>query len=266
MLNYDDYMFPLSLKAKRQSGLVCESCENPDGSCGQDGEQKTHDKEKAASVLEGAGSGRSIEDIVLEAAETDLRAMAATIALEWAQGDDHSYDALDAYVLDAAGIDEDSEVTEDDEDFYNEVWGEVADALVFLGADETAVTELCDKEDSSAGASVAEAVKSGLVAEGAPSDDAIVMEFAAGDNYDVFKSIYEGVEGGLFEASYRKKKVVRTVDGKPTVVRINRRVSGKVRLSAAQKAGLRAARRKAFTAAARLHRRKSMKLRKQRGL
>lgn len=262
MLNYDDYMFPVSLKAKRQSGLVCESSETSDGSCRQDGKQDAAGKEKAANVLEGAGSGRSIEDIVLEAVETDLRAIAATIALEWAQGDDHSYDALDAYVLDAAGIDEDSEVTEDDEDFYNEVWGEVADALVFLGADETAVTELCDKEDSSAGASVAEAVKGGLVAEGAPSDEAIVMEFAAGDNYDVFKSIYEGAEGDLFEAAYRKKKVVR--DGK--VVKINKRVSGRIRLSAAQKAGLRAARRKANTAVARLHRRKSMKLRKQRGL
>jgi len=50
------------------------------------------------------------------------------------------------------------------------------------------------------------------------------------------------------------------------VVKINKRISGKVRLSAAQKAGLRKARRKANTAAARLHRKKSMRLRARRGM
>ena len=65
----------------------------------------------------------------------------------------------------------------------------------------------------------------------------------------------------ILEATYRKQKVVR--DGK--VVKINKRISGKVRLSAAQKAGLRKARRKANTAA-RLHRKKSMRLRARRGM
>lgn len=256
MIDYNDYMFPVSPEAKKNWGLITEGAGCGAKGCGgKDGE-----KEEDANVSESAAR---IAEAVLEAADTDIRSIAMTAALEWAQGDDHSYEALDEAVVGVAGLDGDDDITEADEEWYNDVWDEVPDALISLGADEEEVAALCDDEDSSAGSAVASAVNSGLVAEGCPADVDIIMEFAAGSNSGVYKGIYEGVEGGaIFEASYRKKKVVR--DGK--VVKINRRVSGKVRLSAAQKAGLRAARRKAFTAAAKLHRRKSMRIRKQRGM
>ena len=91
------------------------------------------------------------------------------------------------------------------------------------------------------------------------------MESEEGDDGDIiadFASDEDAVLEGVFEATYKRKKVIR--DGKVKIVR--KRVSGKVRLSAAQKAGLRKARRKAFTAKAKLHRRKSMRKRAQRGL
>lgn len=47
---------------------------------------------------------------------------------------------------------------------------------------------------------------------------------------------------------------------------MRKRVSGKVRLSAAQKASLKKARRKANTSKAKLKRRKAMRIRQRRGL
>ena len=66
----------------------------------------------------------------------------------------------------------------------------------------------------------------------------------------------------MLEATYKRRKVIR--DGKVQVV--NKRISGKVRLSAAQKAGVKKMLRKAHSATANLHRKKSMKKREKMGL
>ena len=69
-------------------------------------------------------------------------------------------------------------------------------------------------------------------------------------------------EGAALDAVYKKKLVVR--NGKK--VRINKRVSGTVRLSAKQKVAIKKARLKSHNARAMLKRAKSMRKRKQMGL
>ena len=66
----------------------------------------------------------------------------------------------------------------------------------------------------------------------------------------------------MFDAVYKKKFVVR--GGRKT--RVNKRISGKVRLSSGQKMAIRKARMKSHTAAAQLHRMKSMRVRRRSGL
>jgi hypothetical protein len=66
----------------------------------------------------------------------------------------------------------------------------------------------------------------------------------------------------VLDAVYKKKLVVR--GGKK--LRINKRVSGRVVLSALQKASIRKARRKAHSSIAKVHRAKSMKMRSRAGL
>jgi len=66
----------------------------------------------------------------------------------------------------------------------------------------------------------------------------------------------------VFDATYRKKMVVR--NGKK--VRINKRVSGSVRLTGKQKLAIRKAQMKARSAGAKMRRMKSMRKRQKLGL
>lgn len=82
-----------------------------------------------------------------------------------------------------------------------------------------------------------------------------------GDEIDNFVFGKEAEES-MFDAVYKKKIVVR--DGKK--VKLNKRISGTVKLTGAQKAALKKARMKAHNAGAKIKRLKSMKLRKRLGL
>lgn len=82
-----------------------------------------------------------------------------------------------------------------------------------------------------------------------------------GDEIDNFVFGKEAEES-MFDAVYKKKIVVR--NGKK--VKLNKRISGTVRLSGAQKAALKKARMRAHNAGAKIKRLKSMKLRKRLGL
>jgi hypothetical protein len=72
----------------------------------------------------------------------------------------------------------------------------------------------------------------------------------------------EAVMDSVLDAVYKKKIVIR--QGKK--MRINKRVSGHVRLSAGQKVAIRKAGMKSRSAGARVRRMKSMKIRNRAGL
>lgn len=238
----DDYMFPVTRKGMNEAGMVLESTAG-DGNKGDDGEGT---------------------DAVSDAAITAARSRAMSSVLTWLDEGDYSYNALDEVVVVAADIDGDWELSDGEEEEYGDIWDQIGDALLTLGAEFNDVQALVDgpgKKADEAAARIGAALSKEM--ESVEAEDAdIIAGFALGEDAILENAAYDEALHGVLEATYKRKKVVR--DGKVKIVR--KRVSGKIRLSAAQKAGLRKARRKANTAAAKLHRRKSMKLRERRGL
>lgn len=210
-------------------------------------------------VLESDNGGVFEADAVDTMAGSQIRSMAMAAVLSWVEDGNFSFLALDEYVLGVADLDGDYEIAGDEEDLYNEVWANVPDAMLSLGASVEDVTALADGENDEAGSRVGAALAAFL--EGAESsDDELISAFATTEDA-VMESCVAG-QDAVFEAAYKKMKMVR--GGKVVIAR--KRISGKVRLSATQKAGLKKARLKSNNAAARLSRKKSLRVRKQRGM
>lgn len=209
-------------------------------------------------VLE-SGDGVFEADAVDNMAGSQLRSMAMAAVLSWVEDGVFTFMALDEYVLGVADLDGDYEIADDEEDLYNEVWNNVPDAMLSLGGSVEDVTALVDDENDDAGSRVGAALAAFM--EGAESsDDEIISGFSTTDDA-VMESCVAG-QGAVFEAAYKKMKMVR---GGQVIIK-RKRISGKVRLSAEQKAGLKKARLKSHNAAARLSRKKSLRVRKQRGM
>lgn len=210
-------------------------------------------------MLENAGDlkpgeqkpSKDIETLMLEAvsarAKGDERGLAASMIAQWLEDDDPEADAFDALAIMMAGldsVDEDTEFTDEQVDAYNAALAALADAAVSMGADQDDVTDMIDDMDDSA----AERVFDALSENGTDMlEEAIAVYTVAGG------------ETAMLEAV--RKKVVR--DGKVKIIRKRPRPR---RLNSLQKQALKKARRKAHTSVANLHRKKSMKLRKKRGM
>ena len=235
----DDFMFPTTRAGLAQAGIY----------------------ESAAS---NGKAEEAEDDVISESARSASRARAMSALLSWIAAGDFTYDALDETVIAVADLDGDFEISEEDEEAYNDIWAEMGDALLTLGADAKDAQTLVDgpgKAADDAAARIGNAL-SKMMDEEQADDDSLISGFALGTD-----AILESVSDdeslhGILEATFKRKRVVR--DGEVQTVR--KRVSGKVRLSASQKAGLRRARRKANTSTAKQKRRKSMRIRKNRGL
>ena len=169
---------------------------------------------------------------------------AADAVFAWADSGDLTFDSLDGFVQAIAGIsdDDDAEVTEEQDDAYNEAWANVADFLAACGVDDDLIEALADDEDDDAAADVGSAIA------GLDSDDRDELEAAF---------VVAGTSDEMLTEAF--KKVVRNGE-----IKLIRKRLRKKRLTAAQKSALKKARRKAQTGAAKLARKKSMKLRRKR--
>lgn len=202
-----------------------------------------------SGVFESAGRRRSdseMDQLILEAAETQLRADAMAAMLTWIDDADWTYDALDSLLIGLASDsdDEDEEDLSDDEaEHYEALTDAARDALVSLGGDEANVDATLDEDDDAA--SKLGQYLANRLDDVTKSDDDLVSEFAVG--------------GEMVVESTRR--VVR--NGKTKRVRKKRR---KKRQTAAQKASLRKARRKSNTSSARRSRKRSNRRRKSMGL
>lgn len=186
----------------------------------------------------------------------DISVAAVAAVQQWAETDDlddgESYaDRLLALFVGIADANKDGEITDDEYGVMQVALNTAWDYLVKCGvSDEDAGALLNDWDND-----VAERVRD-LVASVLPDD-----ENDAGAEIDAFVFSDDDNEAVL-DATYRKKLVIR--DGKK--VRINKRVSGRVRLSAKQKVAIRKARMKSHSAGAMMRRMKSMRIRKKAGL
>ncbi|HAV9958190.1 TPA: hypothetical protein JLH71_002572 [Escherichia coli] len=211
-----------------------------------------------AAMLESANSKDEkttdkvdVEKAMLEAVESrakgDMRSLAASMLAGWVEDGDPEADSFDALAISMAGladIDEDTDFTDEQIDAYNEALAALADAAVALGADQDDVTEMIDDEDDAAAERVFDALS---------ENDSDMMESAI--------AIYTVAGGDSAMLEDVRKKVVR--DGKVTIIRKRPRPR---RMTSLQKQALKKARRKAHTSVANINRRKSMRIRKKRGL
>ncbi|MEY2875834.1 MAG: hypothetical protein RLZZ373_3205 [Pseudomonadota bacterium] len=150
-----------------------------------------------------------------------------------------------------------AELTTDEEALATAYMEMAADYLVELGAGEDDVSAIFNDDDNEAAARVADFV-SKEVGDDSDDMDAINSYVFGGEAQEaLFDSAL-----GILDATYKMQTVVR--GGKK--MRVNKRISGVFRMTGAQKVSLRKAQSKSHGAQARIHRAKSMKIRRAGGL
>lgn len=191
-------------------------------------------------------------------AQADMRLKAVAAIHQWAEttaddlADGESMaDRLLALVVGIADSDKDGELDDDEAELCGMVLEAMWDYFSAKGVSDDDCSALLNEWDNGAAERVMDLIVSAL-----PSGD----EATAAD-MDAFAFDADS-DSAVFDAVYRKKIAVRR--GKK--VRINKRVSGHVRLSAKQKISIRKMLRKSHNAAATMHRAKSNRVRKSAGL
>lgn len=180
----------------------------------------------------------------------EMRQDAVNVVQEWAESDleegEGFGDRLYALVVGTA-TDSDDDLTDDEADYAASVAELVGDYLEGKGIDGADI-DLLLSEDPTFDNDVAARIHDALLDNLPQGDDAMLDDadkFVSGDDDEMLDAVY--------------KKVVAIRGGKK--VRIRKRISGKVRLTAAQKGAVRKMQRKAFTGGAKMRRAKSMRLR-----
>jgi len=183
--------------------------------------------------------------------DSNTSLMAVSAVQQWAETDDltegEGYaDRLLSLLVGVVDDDLDGELSDEEAEDLLELSDAAADYLESLGVSEDDISQLLNDWDNEAGERVQELVASKL------EDGAEPTDFVFGD----------GSDEAALDAVYKKKLVVR----KGKKIRINKRVSGTIRLSAAQKVAVAKMRRKSNTGMAKLRRAKSMRVRARAGL
>lgn len=237
----DDYMFPTTAMGKRAMGIF------------------------EPEIKEGVEIEPHIA-VVMESVESTARAQAMSAVLDWVAMGEHTYGAMEELITAIADLDGDEDISEEEQEEYNDIWQQIPNAMLSYGCDVNDVQAFVDGPGTDADVAAArlgtylqnemdhvQADNEQLITGFAYGEDAVMESASDPEDANIL---------GVLEATYKRVKVVR--DGK--VVVKPKRVSGKVRLSASQKAALKKARRRANTAAAKISRRKSMRIRKSRGM
>ncbi|MBL8473799.1 MAG: hypothetical protein JNM98_18560 [Rhodocyclaceae bacterium] len=186
----------------------------------------------------------------------DISMSAVAVVQQWAETDDldagENYaDRLMVMFVGIADANHDGDVTDDEQGVLEVALNTGWDYLVKLGVSEEDAGALLNDWDADAAERVRDLVASALP-DGEDEASADIDSFVFSDSD----------QGPALDAVYKKAFVIRR--GKKT--RINKRISGTVRLSAKQKLAVRKARMKSHSATAMMRRMKSMRLRRKTGL
>jgi len=210
-------------------------------------------------ILDGCDTDKKSKPVLDGAANygvTDLKIKAAAAVQQWADSDidlgegETQSDRLFALLVGIVDDNKNGEVDDDEADAFDIVSNFALDYIVRHGADESDAVSLFNEWDEETANRIRD-----LLIESLPSDD------EAADDIDSFGFETED-DNGIFDAVYKKRFAVH--NGKK--VRINKRISGTVRLSGAQKAAIRKAQKKSHSAGAMMKRAKSMRMRVKSGL
>jgi len=182
-----------------------------------------------------------ITESISKTADVPMRSSAMASIMSFAEEGMNTAEELDLMAVGMADLDEDGEVTEPEQEDYEESLNAMADAMSHVGIEPNIIESALNGDDDAA-ETVALHVAEYM-------DDL--------DDQDQFIANYSVRENMMLEAV---RKVVR--DGK---VKYIKKPLRKRRMSSAQKAALKKARRKSNTGAAKRARRKSMSVRKRSG-
>ena len=186
----------------------------------------------------------------------DIKLSAIAVVQQWAEtddlGDGESYaDRLMAMFVGIADANHDGDVTEDEQGVLEVALNAAWDYLVKCGATEEDAGALLNDWDDEAADRVRDLVAS-VLPEGDDESSAEIDNFVFSDSD----------QEPALDAVYKMKMAVR--NGKK--MRIRKRISGTVRLSAKQKLAIRKARMKSHSAGAMMRRMKSMRMRRKMGI
>lgn len=222
-------MFGTSEATEIFGGLVLESAES--------------------KIFEEAADAGSIDDF----AAKQVRSQAMACALAWIANGDYSYDALIESLSIIADLDGDEELSDDEDEYVNELTTEMAGAFAALGAEVGNIQSFIDNEDDDEGMKMGSFLSEKM--QGIEKDDDAIISDYAVSNAPILEGLVKVIRAGKVMLKRKRSSAGRAL------------LFGRRRkLSAAQKAGLKVARRRAFTGAAKKMRAKSMKLRKKLGL
>lgn len=222
-------------------------------------------KNPAKPVLDSV-PGRKVLDAVAESsaegALADIRMAAINTLHAWCETESSDLesgetmaDRLFAMTVGIADENKDGEITDDEAGVIDIALNAMFDYLASKGVAEDDASKLLNDGDNEAADRVCEMLRGAL-----PEGEDESMEDV--ENFAFDAEAQEPLMDSVLDAVYKKRIVIR--GGKK--VRINKRVSGTVRLSAAQKVAIRKAGMKARSASARMRRMRSLNLRKKMGL
>lgn len=219
-------------------------------------------EKRALAVLDAAGA--FLDSATRMDVAAALQQWAETGSDDLGEGETMA-DRLFALMVGIADDNKDGDLSDEEVAIVTAALENALDYLVGKGVDKADALAVLQDGDDEAAVRVAEFLK-GALPEGADAEMEDVDNFAfdSESNESLFDCVLPEVfkDDAVLDAVYKKKMVVR--GGRK--LRINKRVSGRVVLSAAQKVAIRKARRKAHSSAAKIRRAKSMKIRARSGL
>lgn len=218
--------------------------------------KRTNEPGAVGMALDDADYDGIAFDAAAEHTMNDVKMSAVGAIHQWLETDDlddgeTSADRLFALMVGIADADKDGEITDDEQEVMDIALEGAWDYLSSKGVDDEDIDVLLNDWDVDAAERVRDLVAS-VMPDGEDGESSEIDSF-------VFDDVQEGIS---LDAVYKKKIAVR----KGKKVRIRKRVSGRVRLSGKQKLAIKKARRRAHSAAAKMRRAKSMKIRKRSGL
>ncbi|MBQ7609116.1 MAG: hypothetical protein IJU76_14295 [Desulfovibrionaceae bacterium] len=249
----DDFVFPTTAQGIRQAGILLY-----DSSV----EKEERSQDSALGLF---------ESTVSTSYDTNTRSEAISALLTWIEGGEYDYESMAGILFEIADIDMDGDISEDEEETYNDLWALTADAMVYLGAKEDDVVGFYNgpgTDADAAGARIASQIQVVLEEEPA-SDEDLITGFAFSsdaitESAEQIDAIYEVAFGKLVKRVKNGvvQRVRKAIHGKGFKV-----VGGKLKkMTAEMKAAVRKMLKKARSGSAKMHRKISMKKRKTMGL
>lgn len=228
--------------------------------------------QEIGAILDGCDKDND-EDDYLDAASvvsSNLHVNTANAIMEWCNEstiplDDGETQATRLYVLllDAAGIDLETDITDDEAEAFDLVCDIAIKYLVSKGVDEADASELIDSLGSNNADDIGDTVFDYICDKLPNDDDAITDDMADFGILDKANGVPLDENGDpILDGVFKKVMAIR--GGKK--MRVKKRISGSVHLSSKQRAAIKKAGRRAHSSTANMKRMKSMGKRKQMNL